>query len=161
MIMRPLALTTLLLSFLLMSHAGAEAPPTAITSDPPKDALHPPRMASLQIISHGDAMNAVFYLAGGAGLHPTVLLLHGSPGNEQNLDLAQAIRRAGWNTLTLHYRGSWGSAGQFSIAHVLEDVDAVAAFVRDPDIAAKYGIDRDRLVLGGHSMGGFASAAHA
>jgi pimeloyl-ACP methyl ester carboxylesterase len=35
------------------------------------------------------------------------------------------------------------------------------AFVRQPDIAAKYGIDTHRIVLGGHSMGGFATAAHA
>ena len=35
-----------------------------------------------------------------------MILFHGLPGNEQNLDLAQAIRRANWNVLTLHYRGS-------------------------------------------------------
>ena len=57
----------------------------------------------------------------------TVVLLHGLPGNEQNLDLAQAIRRAGWNVLTLHYRGAWGSPGQFSLQHVLEDADAAVA----------------------------------
>jgi len=86
--------------------------------------------------------------------------LHGFPGNEQNLDLAQAIRRAGWNVLTMHYRGSWGSPGVFSIAHVLEDVDAAVAFVRQPEVATKYGIDTHRIVLGGHSMGGFGTAAH-
>jgi len=106
-------------------------------------------------------MNGLFYLASGGGLHPTIVLLHGLPGNEQNLDLAQAIRRAGWNVLTLHYRGSWGSPGLFSIAHVLEDADAAVAFVRRPDIAEKFAIDARRIVLGGHSMGGFASASHA
>jgi uncharacterized protein len=106
-------------------------------------------------------MNGLFYLAGGAGPHPTIVLLHGFPGNEQNLDLAQAIRRAGWNVLTLHYRGSWGSPGDFSITHVIEDADAALAFVRQPDIASRYGIDTQRIVLGGHSMGGFATAAHA
>ena len=99
-------------------------------------------------------MNGLFYLAGGLGPHPTIVLLHGFPGNEQNLDLAQAIRRAGWNVLTMHYRGSWGSPGVFSIAHVLEDVDAAVAFVREPEVATKYGIDTRRIVLGGHSMGG-------
>jgi pimeloyl-ACP methyl ester carboxylesterase len=106
-------------------------------------------------------MNALFYLAGGPGPHPTVVLLHGFPGNEQNLDLAQSIRRAGWNVLTLHYRGSWGSPGTFSIRNVLEDADAAVTFVRRPDIAEKFEIDTRRIVLGGHSMGGFASAAHA
>ena len=106
-------------------------------------------------------MNALLYLAGGPGPHPTIVLLHGFPGNEQNLDLAQSIRRAGWNVLTLHYRGAWGSPGIFSIGHVLEDADAAVKFVRRPDVAAKFGIDTRRIVLGGHSMGGFASAAHA
>jgi pimeloyl-ACP methyl ester carboxylesterase len=103
----------------------------------------------------------LFYLAGGEGPHPTLVLLHGFPGNEQNLDLAQAIRRAGWNVLTLHYRGSWGSPGLFSIAHALEDADAAVAFARRPDITEEFSIDASRIVLAGHSMGGFATASHA
>ena len=51
--------------------------------------------------------------------------------------------------------------GNFSISHVLEDADAALAFVRRPDIAEKFAIDTKRIVVGGHSMGGFASAAHA
>jgi pimeloyl-ACP methyl ester carboxylesterase len=135
--------------------------PPSVISDPAPDPLHPPRSAQVLVPSHGVGMNALFYLAGGGGSHPTVVLLHGFPGNEQNLDLAQAIRRAGWNVLTLHYRGAWGSPGDFSIAHVLEDADAAVSFVRRPDIAEKFGIDTHRIVLAGHSMGGFASAAHA
>jgi len=135
--------------------------PPSVISDPAPDPVHPPRSAQVLVPSHGMGMNALFYLAAGAGLHPTMVLLHGFPGNEQNLDLAQAIRRAGWNVLTLHYRGAWGSPGIFSIGHVLEDADAAVTFVRRSDIANKFGIDRQRIVLGGHSMGGFASAAHA
>ncbi len=138
-----------------------QAIPSSVIHDPAPDPLHPPSSAQVLIPSHGMGMNALFYLTGGAGPHPTMVLLHGFPGNEQNLDLAQAIRRTGWNVLTLHYRGAWGSPGVFSIAHVLEDVDAAVEFVRRPDIATKFGIDTRRIVLGGHSMGGFATAAHA
>jgi uncharacterized protein len=147
----------------IVAHAGdlGNTIPSAVISDPPPDSAQPPRSAQVLIPSHGMGMNALFYLAGGAGPHPTIVFLNGFPGNEQNLDLAQAIRRAGWNVLTLHYRGSWGSPGIFSIAHVLEDADAAVAFVRRPDLAEKFGIDPRRIVLGGHSMGGFASAAHA
>lgn len=154
-----------LLASVCVGAARADVPPTqvpsAVTSDPAPDAAHPARSAQVLIPSHGVGMNALFYLAAGAGAHPTLVLLHGFPGNEQNLDLAQAVRRAGWNVLTFHYRGSWGSPGRFSIANVLEDADAAVAFVRKPDIAVKYGIDTRRIVLGGHSMGGFATAAHA
>ncbi|MDY4105243.1 MAG: hypothetical protein SOY37_06675, partial [Oscillospiraceae bacterium] len=64
---------------------------------------------------------SVLYTAAGEGLHPTVLLLHGIPGWERNLDLAQALRRAGFHVLVFHYSGSWGSDGTYSLAHVLED----------------------------------------
>jgi acetyl esterase/lipase len=118
-------------------------------------------MVAFVMPSHGDDMNAVLYTAAGEGAHPTLLLFHGFPGNEQNLDLAQAVRRAGWNVLTLHYRGSWGSKGDFSFAHSLEDAQVALDWLRDPANAGKYGIDVKRIVVGGHSMGGFMAARTA
>jgi uncharacterized protein len=161
--MKMLLAAALTLVFCVATHAddSGQLIPPAVISDPAPDSVHPPRSAQALVPSHGLGMNALFYLAGGPRPHPTIVLLHGFPGNEQNLDLAQSIRRAGWNVLTLHYRGAWGSPGKFSIGHVLEDADAAVAFVRRPDVAAKFGIDTRRIVLGGHSMGGFATAAHA
>jgi len=57
-------------------------------------------MQTMQIASHGALMNALVYVAAGAGPHPAVILLHGFPGNERNLDLAQDMRRAGWDVST-------------------------------------------------------------
>ena len=133
----------------------------AIYTDPPHDVAHPARMAVLHIPSGGVAINGVAYLAEGAGTHPTMVLMHGLPGNEKNLDLAQAVRRAGWNVITFNYRGSWGSPGQFSFAGTLEDVRAVLAFIRDPPNAGSYAIDTSRIVLAGHSMGGWDAAMAA
>jgi uncharacterized protein len=132
--------------------------PSAISTDPPHDAKHPARMEVLHIPSGQVRINGVGYLAGGAGRHPTVVLLHGLPGNEKNLDLAQAIRRAGWNAITANYRGSWGSPGVFRFAQVLEDGDAVLAFIRDSANARTLGIDTSHVVLAGHSMGGWVTA---
>ena len=132
-------------------------PPLTVIADPAPDAAFPASMAAFQLPSHGAMMNAVFYLAAGAGAHPTLLLLHGLPGNEQNLDLAQAARRAGWNVLTFHYRGSWGS-GSYSFAHCVEDGAAALAFLRSPDAARKYRINTDRIVVAGHSLGGIVAA---
>jgi pimeloyl-ACP methyl ester carboxylesterase len=143
--------------------SGDVAVAPAVVTDPPRDAAHPARMESPMIESHGSRMNSVFYLAGGGAPHPTVLLLHGYPGFEQNLDLAQAIRRAGWNVLLPRYRGAWGSEGAFSFSHALEDAAAALAFLRDPDRARRYGVDAHRIALVGHSMGGFTAgwtAAH-
>ena len=89
------------------------------------------------------------------------MFFHGLPGNEKNLDLAQAVRRAGWNAVTLNYRGSWGSPGQFRFANNLEDADAVLAFVRDSTNARRLGIDPSRLVIAGHSMGGWVTVLTA
>jgi uncharacterized protein len=148
----------LLFALLGMASASAQAPPKAVISDPPKDSDHPARMEPLQINSHGAMLNAVLYVAAGAGPHTTVVLLHGLPGNEQNLDLAQAIRRAGWNTLTLHFRGSWGSGGQYSLANCIEDSQAVVAFLHDPKVIQQYQLQPGRIVVIGHSLGGFLAA---
>jgi len=133
--------------------------PSAIITDPRPDKAHPPGMADVRIESHGERMNAVLYTAGGATPHPVVVLFHGFPGNEQNLDLAQAIRRAGFTVLTLHYRGSWGSPGKFSFTNAMEDSDAALAFMRDPATVAKYNLDPRRIFVIGHSMGGMMTAS--
>jgi pimeloyl-ACP methyl ester carboxylesterase len=132
--------------------------PSAIFTDPPHDAKHPARMEVLHIPSGQVKINGVAYLAGGAGVHPTFVFFHGLPGNEKNLDLAQAVRRAGWNAITVNYRGSWGSPGVFRFAQNLEDGHDVLAYLRDPANAKLLGVDTTRLVIAGHSMGGWVTA---
>jgi uncharacterized protein len=141
--------------FALAGISQAQSVPTAITTDPPRDKDFPAAMEAPDIISHNTRLNAVLYLASGAGPHPVVLLLHGFPGNEQNMDLAYAIRRAGWNVLIPHYRGSWGSDGKFSFSNAIEDTQSAIAFLRDPANAKKYRTDATKIAIVGHSMGGF------
>lgn len=137
-----------------------------IISDPPRDSAHPARNRQLVIpsgpvvpaLARPAEMNALFLLAAGEGRHPTMILLHGLPGNERNLDLAQAARRAGWNVLTFTYRGAWGSEGSFSFQRAVDDTKAALDFVGRQDIQARYGVDPNRIVLAGHSMGGYIAA---
>lgn len=150
---------TLLSCVLAPLHAQSSAM-QAIRADPPKDTTHPARMEVLHIPTHGKRINGIAYLASGEGVHPTVVFFHGLPGNEKNQDLAQALRRAGWNAVMFSYRGSWGSPGKFSFAGNLEDADAVLAFIEDPANARKYGVDVKHLAVVGHSMGGWV-AVHA
>jgi pimeloyl-ACP methyl ester carboxylesterase len=150
----------LMLSLLLASPVLARAP-AALTLDPPHDTAHPARMEVLHVPTGDVLINGVAYLASGAGPHPTLVIAHGWPGNEKNLDLAQAVRRAGWNAITFNYRGSWGSPGSFRFAQVPEDTAAVIAWLRRPGVAARLGIDPKRIALAGHSMGGWATAMTA
>jgi uncharacterized protein len=143
------------------SARAADLPPAAIFTDPPVDAAHPARAETLHIPTGGVKVNGLAYIAAGDGPHPTVVLFHGMPGIEKNLDLAQAIRRDGWNVVTLNYRGSWGSPGTYSFKGNLEDAKAVLAYIRTPEVAAKLQVDTRRLVVIGHSMGGWVSAMTA
>ena len=155
--MRPsnFALASALLCDSLHLPLHAQQLPSAITTDPGPDKTNSAAMESFQIPSHGAMLNALAYVAEGAGSHPVVLLLHGFPGNEKNLDLAQAIRRDGWDVVYFDYRGSWGSPGDFSFTHSIEDTQSAVAYLRDPAHASKLRSDPAYIVLIGHSMGGF------
>lgn len=147
-----------------MAAAGPARPPAiprAIFTDPARYARHPASMEVLHIPSDRVEINGVAYLASGKGPHPTLVLMHGLPGNEKNLDLAQAVRRAGWNVVTFNYRGSWGSPGNFRFANTLDDARAVLAYVRSDAAARTLRIDARRIVVGGHSMGGWVAAMTA
>lgn len=107
----------------------------------------------LNIPSGGSLLQGFIYLANGHGKHPLLLLLHGFPGNERNLDLAQVARARGWNVVYFDYRGSWGSQGKFSFKNCVEDVVNVVVYCKAN--AAALNIDTGNISLFGHSMGAF------
>jgi acetyl esterase/lipase len=63
--------------------------------------------------------------------------------------------------VTFNYRGSWGSPGTYSFEGNLADAKAVLAYVREPAKAKFLGVDARKLVLAGHSMGGWVTALTA
>ena len=126
-----------------------------------KDQEYPYSMLPLIFTSSNEKMLGTFFLTSGIGPHPTVLLLHGFPGNEVNYDIAHAVKRLGFNVMVFHYRGSWGSGGNFSFANGLEDVSSAIQFLGS-DIALKdYRVDKEKIILVGHSFGGFAVLLNA
>jgi uncharacterized protein len=137
---------------------AAQSAPDAVLADPPPDAKFPARLEVIHVPSGGVQINGVVYVASGPGPHPTFVLYHGLPGNEKNLDLAQAVRRAGWTVVTVNYRGSWGSPGNFRFAQNLEDAEATLDYIRVPENAKRLSIDVHRIAIGGHSMGGWVTA---
>ena len=100
--------------------------------------------------SQGSRLLGGFYRGAGVGSRPTAVLLHGVPGVEQNLDIAYALRDAGWNCLYFHYRGSWGSEGNYSFGGALDDVAAATNWVLEQP-----SVDPERLAIVGNSFGGY------
>ncbi len=141
-----------------LTASAVESIPKAVIADPPADPKFPARLEVIHVPSGGVRINGVVYVASGERPHPAFVFFHGLPGNEKNLDLAQAVRRAGWTAVTVNYRGSWGSPGSFRFAQNLEDARATLAFIRSPDNARRLSIDPTRVALGGHSMGGWVAA---
>jgi pimeloyl-ACP methyl ester carboxylesterase len=125
----------------------------------PQAELYPKTSAEVTVLSHGKRLPAIYYGAQGEGPHPTIILLHGYPGNEKNLDIAQGMRDAGWNVVFFHYRGAWGAEGNFSFAGSEQDVTAVTQFLQQPDNAKKFKIDIKKISYIGHSMGGHMAVA--
>ena len=152
---RSFFLSAIVLGASFMAVVPAHAQDSALAADTAPDKANPAAMQSFQLPSHGALLNAFVYIASGVTPHPTVILLHGFPGNERNLDLAQSIRRAGWNVLYFDYRGSWGSPGAFSFTHCIEDTQSAIDYLRNPVHAVQLHSDARTIVLIGHSMGGF------
>lgn len=103
--------------------------------------------------SAGQNLLGRLYLGAGGGPRPTACVLHGIPGIEQNLDIAYALRDAGWNALIFHYRGAWGSQGEYTLSGIPDDVRAAI----DELVSGKYPVDAGRIALIGHSLGGWAA----
>jgi pimeloyl-ACP methyl ester carboxylesterase len=142
-------------ALLAVSLAAQTEPSKSSRPDPPAS------VQPMVLPSHDSKLLGVFYLAAGSGPHPTAIIFHGFPGFEQNLDLAQALRAHGWNVLAMHYRGSWGVTGDFSFTHAAEDADMEVRILFDPANAKKYRIDPHRVLVIGHSMGGYMAASAA
>lgn len=128
-----------------------------ISQDPPHDSDFPAGMQEFEFEYSDVVLHGVIYQPAGEGPHGLVILLHGFPGHERNFDLAQILRRAGYAVCVFHYRGAWGSGGEYRFAHVLEDTRAVVGHFQQATVAEALRIDADNIILIGHSLGGWAA----
>ena len=135
------------------------ATPAARGSDATSAPSHSATLEQFSFVVEGARLPGFLYLAAGSGPHPTVILLHGLPGNEKNLDMAQALRREGYNVMFFHYRGAWGAEGEYAVTRLREDVLGALTYLRRN--AKRYRIDKRALTLIGHSMGGYAALVSA
>ena len=129
-----------------------------VTQDPPEnDGKSPASVRTFTIESSGKKLIGSILIAGGDEFHPTVILLNGFPGNDTNSDIAHSIRRAGYNVVNFNYRGSWGSEGEYSWSNCIEDSQVVINYFKSGEVKENYKSDPNKIVIVGHSMGGFIS----
>lgn len=116
----------------------------------------PASLEAVVLHSGGCRLLGGLHRAAGDERQPAVLLLHGIPGHEKNLDLALALRQRGIHVLHFHYRGSWGSEGEYSLTHLLPDARAALDW-----LAGRPFVDPGRIALVGLSLGGWLALALA
>ena len=124
---------------------------------PTKDKNYPPGMIGLSFGVENLMVHGIFYYAQGQKASPTVVLCHGFPGFEKNTDLAQILRRAGFNVLIFSYRGAWGSQGDFTFSNVITDTRKSVRYITSDEFPLKERVNGQPIILIGHSMGGFAA----
>jgi alpha/beta superfamily hydrolase len=133
-------------SIVVTNHAQSE---TTINQDD-SDNLIP-----VSFNSHGSKLYGYFSEVRGEGSHPTIIILHGSPGGDRDvLGLAQVVPRAGWNAMVFNFRGFYNSEGISSPNNSVEDVFSAINFLKSDETSKKYRIDVDHIALAGWSYGG-------
>jgi uncharacterized protein len=113
---------------------------------------------SIDLKSNGVKLDAKLYLTDKTNKVPSVILLHGFPGNQSSpLGLAEKLNSAGFNILVFNYQGSYMSGGDFSFDNCINNVGAAFSFLVDHGNQARFNIDTSKIVVCGYSFGGTIS----
>lgn len=100
------------------------------------------------IHSHGCKLLGTLYRTRKHGKSPAAIVLHGFPGFEKNYDILRALQTLGYHSLIFHYRGAWGSEGDYTVTGQIDDVKSALEMLRNrPDV------DPEKILIVGHSMG--------
>jgi len=86
-------LISILIFSIFLSRTLSAQSDSVVLRDLTWDKGSPAGLTELFIPSGSAMLAGLIYRANGTGKHPTLLLLHGYPGNERNLDLAQVVRQ--------------------------------------------------------------------
>jgi triacylglycerol esterase/lipase EstA (alpha/beta hydrolase family) len=114
-------------------------------------------VTTLTLKSEGKKLLGTIFAHSGSKPRKTILLLHGFPGSEFAYDLGHIFLRAGWNVVSFHYRGTWGSEGEFTFQNAIDDVKNVLNILHDDSLGNGYHVDPQKIVMVGHSFGGFSA----
>ena len=116
----------------------------------------------ITIDRNGVHLKGKFYISEGTGKFPTVILLQGFPGNEQDvLGIGKKLSGVSINALTFNYSGTHQSEGEFNFENTQKDIKAVFEFIYHSKNIHQYKVDTTRIYLGGYSYGGGMAFTYA
>jgi len=96
-----------------------------------------------------------FYESKEEGFLPTLVLLPGFPGDENDvIGLGPRLSQFGVNVMMFNYSGTHKSQGRWGFKSVQADITAALKFLHNSININKFGIDTTNIILGGHSYGG-------
>jgi pimeloyl-ACP methyl ester carboxylesterase len=132
----------------------------AATAMPYAARAETPQVTEIEFQSEGSTVRGRFFSTADEPI-ATVVFLPGADFDPTDvLGLGESLSALGVNVVTFAARGTRGSEGTLSIAGAVADVGAALGWLRGADGRALR-VDPDRIVIGGHSLGGGIAMAYA
>jgi fermentation-respiration switch protein FrsA (DUF1100 family) len=108
----------------------------------------------IDLRNNGVKLDAKFYTVGNGISAPTVILLHGFPGNDKSpLGLAERLNKNGMNILVFNYEGSFNSEGIFTWENCMSDAGVAISFLKQKSNIQQFAIDTSKIIVCGCSLG--------
>jgi uncharacterized protein len=109
---------------------------------------------SIDLRNNGNKLDAKLYLVEKVISPPTVILLHGFPGNASSpYGLAERLVKNGINVLVFNYEGSFNSEGIFTWENCLNDIGVAITFLKQKDNMQQFKVDTSKIFVCGCSLG--------
>ena len=109
---------------------------------------------NIDLRNNGNKLDAKFYQVEKVISPPTLILLHGFPGNANSpYGLAERLTKNGINVLVFNYEGSFNSEGIFSWENCMNDIGVALSFLKQKNNMQQFSIDTSKIFVCGCSMG--------
>lgn len=104
---------------------------------------------------NGNQLHGWFYKAQGNGSFSTIILLHGSVGQDGDIfNLGVSLSKEGFNVMTYNYPGLWKSKGNITHESSLSSVQSAIIYVKSEYSMQVFMTDTSDIILLGYSYGG-------